>query len=73
MIRKPTLLTEYQRKCWYFYQDIFPKSSKTSELRIQELQRVTTLEGKKEKKEKIKFISFMWVEFSSSAMTFVWK
>lgn len=52
MIGKPPLLTEYQGKRWYFDWDFFPKISKTSQLRFQKLQRVTTLEGKQKKKEK---------------------
>lgn len=47
MICKPPVLTEYQSKHWNFDQDFFQKSLKTSKMRIQELQQVTTLEGKK--------------------------
>lgn len=59
MICKPPLLIEHQSKHQYFDQDFFPKSSKTSKLRIQELQRVTTLEENKAKLTYIIYFSYV--------------
>lgn len=64
---------EYQSKqnTWYFDQDFFPKSSKTSKLRIQELQRVTTLGEKKPKTTQPNL--FYAVSVFTKCNDFLWK
>lgn len=51
---------EYRSKqnTWYCDQDFLPKSSKPSKLRIQELQRVTTLGEKNPKPHNITYFSY---------------